>query len=170
MLEHEQGQLVGIVEKPTALKSNLKGCGLYAFQPDIFDAVARTPRTALRDEYELSVSLELYIQSGHPVYAEEIIEWDYNFTRPEDVLKCNLRWLAQQRRNQLIGSESHVDEGTALHQVVIGNQARVSKIASLKEAVVFSGASLERGGAIEWALVTPERLYFLEREREGSPL
>ena len=39
-----------VIEKPRYVDSQLKGCGLYVFDPHIFDAIRRTPRTAMRDE------------------------------------------------------------------------------------------------------------------------
>ena len=50
----ERGFVRRVIEKPRHPKSDLKGCGLYMFDPAIFDSIRRTPRTALRDEYELT--------------------------------------------------------------------------------------------------------------------
>ena len=58
-----------IVGKADLSEGNLKGCGFYGLQSTVFDSVARTPRTALRDEYELTLSLDLHVKSGHPMYA-----------------------------------------------------------------------------------------------------
>jgi dTDP-glucose pyrophosphorylase len=150
-----QGRVVNIVEKPILPKTNLKGCGLYALQPEFFDAVARTPRTALRNEYEITVSLEFYIKAANGLFAEEIIEWDANLTRPEDLLECNLRWLDQQGRNQLIGSDVYIEEGAKLDRVVVGDRARIGRTSNLKEVVVFAEAQVEGDGICERALVTP---------------
>jgi dTDP-glucose pyrophosphorylase len=150
-----QGRVTNIVEKPIVPKTDLKGCGFYALQPDFFDAIARTPRTALRNEYEITVSLEIYIKAANPVFAEEIIEWDANLTRPEDLLECNLRWLDQQGRNELIGSETYIEEGTQLHRVLVGNRARIVGTSNLKEVVVFPGAQIEGRSSCERALLTP---------------
>jgi dTDP-glucose pyrophosphorylase len=135
----EDGRVRGIIEKPVAPRSNLKGCGFYGFQPEIFDAVARTPRTALRDEYELTVAIEVYVRLGLPFFAEQIIGWDANLTRPQDLLDCNLRWLTQ------LGAENLVAETASVH-------ARLS----LRHTVVGEGANLRGEGRLEEVLVFPD--------------
>jgi NDP-sugar pyrophosphorylase family protein len=151
------GKVLDIVEKPAVPSSDLKGCGFYALRPEVFDAVARTPRTALRDEYELTVSLELYVGAGHTLYAEEVLDRDVNLTRPEDLLACNLQWLDRAGRNQLVARTAHVGHGVRLDHAVIGERAHVEPGSRLKEVVVFPGARVE-GGVIESALVTPREV------------
>ena len=155
------GRVLGVREKPTVPTSNLKGCGFYALQPDIFDAIAVTPRTALRDEYEFSVSLDLYAKAGHRLYAAEEVLWDFNFTGPEDLLECNLTWLEKAGRNELMGDRVYLDPTTRLQRVVIGDHARVTT-SSLTDVVVFPGASVDGNGQIQRALVTPHGIHFLD--------
>ena len=50
VFENEQGFVTRVIEKPRHARTKLKGCGLYLFGPEIFDAIRRTPRTAMRDE------------------------------------------------------------------------------------------------------------------------
>lgn len=152
------GRVLSIVEKPTRPKTNLKGCGFYALAPEAFDAVNRTPRTALRDEYELTVSLELLVSGGGSLYAEEIIDWDSNVTRPEDLLQCNLDWLDRHQLTQLVAGNAFVDAGTQLQEVVVGNGASIRGTNFLKEVVVFPGVELADHGVLERTLITPEGL------------
>jgi len=159
-----EGRVLRIVEKPTMPKSDLKGCGFYALQPEIFDAIARTPRTALRDEYELSNSLELHVEAGSPLYAEDIIIWDFNFTWPEDLLKCNLKWLEREGRNELIAKGAYIEPGTQFKHVIVGDQARITGCSSLEDVVVFPGATLEGTPNLRRALVTPKRLYVFNQQ------
>ena len=152
------GRVLGVSEKPAVPTSSLKGCGFYALQPDIFDAIAVTPRTALRDEYEFSVSLDLYAKASHGLYAAEETLWDFNFTGPEDLLECNLTWLEKAGRNELIGDGVHLDPTTRLERVVIGDGARVTN-SSLTDVVVFPGASVDGIGQIQRALITPRGIF-----------
>ncbi len=147
-----------IVEKPVAPKGDLKGCGIYVCRPEVLDAARRTPRTALRDEYELTVSLDVYLQMGFPLYAEEVIAWDMNFTRPEDVLQCNLIWLREHGRSDLVAASAQIASGSTLNGVVVGDNVIVSQATSMRSAVVFGGVQLHDGGRIEEALVTPSGL------------
>jgi glucose-1-phosphate thymidylyltransferase len=164
----QEGRILKVVEKPAAPEGDLKGCGFYALQPEIFDSVARTPRTALRDEYELSISLEIYIDSGHPLFAEEGIVWDFNFTRPEDLLECNLKWLEQAGLNNLVAESARVEQGTRLEHTVVGNNVRITGSSNLKETVVFSQAEIAGDRSINRALVTPGGLYLLSEKLLAS--
>ena len=161
---NKDGRVLRIVEKPKVPPSDLKGCGIYVFQPEIFDAVRRTPRTALRDEYEITVSIELYIQAGHPLYAETVIEWDMNFTLPEDVLQCNLTWLERQSRGELVGTNVQLAAGTQLERAIIGNDVIVMEPSVLKQVVVFQGVQMKGGELIEQTLVTPSGSFHCTRE------
>jgi dTDP-glucose pyrophosphorylase len=151
-------RVVGIVEKPVRPTTDLKGCGFYALTPEVFDAVARTPRTALRDEFELTVSLELYMRSRNRLFAEEIIEWDCNITRPEDLLRCNMEWLARRGMNHLVSARAFVDRQVVLDDAVIGGGATVRDGALLQRVVVFPGADLAHFDVLTLALVTPTGL------------
>ena len=163
------GRVTGIVEKPARPAADLKGCGFYAFQPDMFDAIARTPRTALRDEYELTVALELYVGSGHALFAEEVIDWDQNLTRPDDVLECNLQWLARNRRNELVGEGARIGPGARLERTVVGANARVENGAALTETVVFNDTTLAGTDSLRRALVTPEGLIPVSEPKGAVP-
>lgn len=155
-------RIVGIVEKPTAPQTDLKGCGFYALQPEAFDAVMRTPRTALRNEYELTVALELMLRGGQPIFAEEVIEWDNNVTRPEDLLQCNLDWLDRHGKSRLVAADADIDSGARVERTVVGAGAAIRGESLLREVVVFPGAEIVDGGLVERALVTGESQIFCE--------
>jgi len=147
--------VVSIVEKPKMPQTDLKGCGVYALQPEFFDAVARTPRTALRDEYEISNSLAVYMQSGNSIYAEEIIVWDSNFTRPEDVLNANLEWLARNGCDALVAEDAYVEQGVNLSQAVVGSGSRIEGPALINNVVVFPETIVQANASINRALLAP---------------
>jgi NDP-sugar pyrophosphorylase family protein len=150
------GRVIEIVEKPAVPHGDLKGCGVYALQPDIFDSVARTPRTALRDEYELTHAIQLHVEAGRPLYGEDMVGWDRNFTRPEDVLEANLDWLERTHNSSLAAEEARIDDRVRLQRSVIGKRARIGAGSELDEVVVFDDASLPGGSSIKRALVTPD--------------
>ena len=64
----ELGRVQRVIEKPRYVDSQLKGCGLYVFDQHIFDAIRRTPRTAMRDEYEITDSIQILINDGYVVH------------------------------------------------------------------------------------------------------
>ena len=90
---NEDGTVKRVIEKPKSVNSTLKGCGLYLFDLSIFDAIRRTPRTAMRDEYEITDSIQILINDGYRVGTASIIEEDVNLTYPRDLWECNLRQL-----------------------------------------------------------------------------
>ena len=152
------GLVESLIEKPMRPRGNLKGCGFYALQPEIFDYVARTPRTALRDEYEFTISLDLFVRDGFPFHAEQMAVWDHNFTYPLDVLDCNMRWLENEKRKSFVAASARVNEHAELTNVVVGNQARIAR-ARLINVVVFPNARIPAGRTIQQALATPHGIY-----------
>ena len=148
-------RIIELIEKPMQPKSNLKGCGFYALQPGIMDFITRTPRTALRDEYELTQSLDLYVKAGHCLHAEQMKVWDRNFTHPSDVLECNLEWLRRRGELYFVDEGAVVENAANLNHVIVGRGARVSRGAVLADVVVFPGATVLPDEAIRGALVTP---------------
>jgi len=87
------GKVKRVIEKPRYVASRLKGCGIYLFDQHIFDAIRRTPRTAMRNEYELTDAIQILIEDGFSVDIAEIIEADINLTYSHDLLRCNLEQL-----------------------------------------------------------------------------
>jgi dTDP-glucose pyrophosphorylase len=148
------GLITGLVEKPRRPRGDLKGCGFYALQPEIFDYIARTPRTALRNEYELTVTLDLFARDGNALHAETMEVWDQNFTRPADVLDCNMQWLENHKCRKFVAHSAVVAPGAELINVVVGEEASIAGNARLQNVVVFPGASVTSGDTIQRALAT----------------
>ena len=107
----DTARVTKVVEKPRYIRDNLKGCGIYLFDLPVFDAIRRTPRTAMRDEYEITTSIQILIDDGYPVYAEETVAWDMNVTVPEDLLYCNLVMLAHSHRDSMIAEDARICSG-----------------------------------------------------------
>lgn len=136
----ERGCVVRVVEKPVRPKTTLKGCGYYFLQPEFFDAVRCTPRTALRDEYELTHALDLFVQRGNEVAVIETESRDTNLTRPSDVLQCNLEWLQRHGLENYVAPGVELPEGIRLKRCVIGAGVRLLDVTELQEVVAFSGS------------------------------
>src|SRR5262249_47254975 len=69
-----------VIEKPRYPRTTLKGCGLYLLDVTFFDAVRRTPRSAMRDEYEITDAIQIFIDDGFRVRALEVVKEDLNLT------------------------------------------------------------------------------------------
>ena len=74
VIEGDDGFVRRVIEKPRHIVNTLKGCGLYLFDLHIFDAIRRTPRTAMRDEYEITDSIQILIDDGFKVKSLPVVE------------------------------------------------------------------------------------------------
>jgi dTDP-glucose pyrophosphorylase len=130
-----------VVEKPRTPRSTLKGCGIYVFGPEIFDAVRKTPRTALRDEYEITTSIQILIDDGLKVAAESVVDWDLNVTFPEDLLTANLRWMKHEGVDSVVAPTARVHPGARVTRSVLGDGVVVDAPVTIDECVLLPKSS-----------------------------
>jgi dTDP-glucose pyrophosphorylase len=145
-----------VIEKPRHPASDVKGIGVYWFAPSVFDAVRRTPRTAMRDEYEITDSIQIMIDDGRAVYACNCAEEDVNITNPQDLLAINLHALAARGEASLVHDSANVAKDAKLDQTIVGAGATVGAGAQLSRVVVFAGAQVEAGANLTDAVVTEQ--------------
>jgi dTDP-glucose pyrophosphorylase len=134
------GRVRRVIEKPRYIRSTIKGCGLYVFDQHIFDAIRRTPRTAMRDEYEITDSIQIMIDDGHRVYHSPVVEEDMNITFPEDLLHVNRMELRKRGLGQLVSEDVEVPPGSDLTGSVIGAGVTLDRPVRLNHSLVFAGA------------------------------
>jgi dTDP-glucose pyrophosphorylase len=134
-----------LVEKPEHPQSDLKGCGLYVFRPSIFNAIRRTPRSTLRNEYELTHAMQVLIDDGAPAYAHELAGWEVNLTYPEQLIETNSRLLGEMDCGSLIGARAELHPGVRVRRSVIGCDAAIASPVTFDECVVLPGTRI--GGA-----------------------
>lgn len=142
----DEGYVHRVVEKPRFPRTTRKGCGLYLFDPSVFDAIRRTPRTALRDEYELTESIQIYIDSGHKVLPASVVERDLNLSVPSDLLDLNLHLLRKIGEPNYVAPSAELASKAQLDSCVVMSDARILGNAQLSECVVLPG-EVVRGGA-----------------------
>ncbi|MBA3533817.1 MAG: NTP transferase domain-containing protein [Ardenticatenales bacterium] len=153
---HNSGLVTRVIEKPRFATTKLKGCGIYLFDLAVFDAIRRTPRTAQRDEYEITNSIQILIDDGYPVYPAEVVEWDMNVTFACDILDVNARMLAALNQQQLIGENVYLHPEVTLGPgVVIGDHVRVEAPAHIEDSVIFAGSVVHEGGTLLRHIITP---------------
>lgn len=141
----ERGFVKRVIEKPREPRTDLKGCGLYLFHPAIFDAVRRTPRTALRDEYELTDSIQIFIEYGYGVLPAEVVERDLNLSTPSDLLDLNLHVLGKAGRQNLVDTAAVVDPAARLSRCVVHAGARIDAGVELDSCLVLGGERITAG-------------------------
>jgi dTDP-glucose pyrophosphorylase len=155
VLLDDSGYVKRVVEKPRYMTNSLKGVGLYLFDLTIFDAVRRTPRTAMRNEYEITDSIQVLIDDGQPVRVAKSIEDDINLTAPQDVLTVNLRQLAEMAESSLVGEECQLHPGVKLENSVIGSRVQILHPITVRKSVIFSEVEIQSKGAVENSVVAP---------------
>jgi NDP-sugar pyrophosphorylase family protein len=149
-----RGRVTRVVEKPRFLVNDLKGCGMYLFGPEIFDAIRQTPRTALRDEYELTNAIQIFIDTGHVVQAAEVVDWDYNITFPADLLDCNRRVLRMLGQRNAVAPTARIHPGAVLDGAVVGERVVVDAPVRITNTVILPDTRIEGGEDLEDCLLS----------------
>lgn len=145
-----------VVEKPRYLVNDLKGCGMYLFAPEIFDAIRQTPRTALRDEYELTTAIQILINDGYKLKAVEVVDWDYNITFAHDLLDCNARYLAQTGEANAVAESARLAEGVTLEGAIVGDNVLVDHPIRIKNTVLLPGTHVTEAEDLVDCIVSHE--------------
>ena len=92
-IEVKRGRVFKIHEKVERPPTNLANAGLYLFTPEIFGAVAKTPKSP-RGEYEITTSLQIMIDEGTQVLSHKLGYW-LDLTYPWHLLAANEALLAK---------------------------------------------------------------------------
>jgi UDP-N-acetylglucosamine diphosphorylase / glucose-1-phosphate thymidylyltransferase / UDP-N-acetylgalactosamine diphosphorylase / glucosamine-1-phosphate N-acetyltransferase / galactosamine-1-phosphate N-acetyltransferase len=150
-----RGLVERVVEKPQEPKSLLKGCGVYLFSREIFTAIRLTPRSKLRDEYELTDAIQTMIDRGARVGVSDVVSRDHNLSSPADLLECNIFAMKLQGVESIVPKSCRVGRSAVVRNSVIGDRAEIEEGCELTNSLVFPNARL--GGRLDRAIVTPER-------------
>ena len=150
-----EGMVTRVIEKPRHTTNRLKGVGLYLFDPAVFDAIRRTPRTAMRDEYEITESVQVLIDDGHPVRTANVILDDLNLTTPSDVLDVNLRQAARLGPGPLIGPGCNIHPQAVIENSVIGARVSIDHPLRISGCVVIDDTRIRGRENLEHAVITP---------------
>jgi len=141
----DDGFVQRVVEKPRHPRTDLKGCGIYLFDLAFFDAVRRTPRTAMRDEYEITDAIQIFLDDGYKVEAAEVVVEDVNVSFPADLLDLNLRLLDLHGQSRWTGASVQIAPGAALDRCIVMDGATVEDGVVLKECMLLPGARVTAG-------------------------
>lgn len=156
----ERGRVRKVIEKPRYVDSQLKGCGLYVFDPHIFDAIRRTPRTAMRDEYEITDSIQILINDGYVTHHHPIAERDLNLTKPADLLTINLIELARAGLPALVDPSAHLAPGTQVANSVIGKHVTVQHPIKISNSVIMPGVTVNASTDLDSVVMDGEHTVY----------
>lgn len=154
----EEQVVIRVVEKPRFPRSEWKGCGIYAFNPTIFDAIRRTPRTANRNEYELTDSIQAFIDDGAKVIACPLVTFDINLTYPYDLLIANLRALRSAQKENFVAPDARLHSGVTLSNCIVGARTAVTSAVRLYRSLMLPDAILPAADHIDRAVITADRV------------
>ena len=155
---YNAGKVVRVIEKPRHVVNNLKGVGLYLFDLQVFDAIRRTPRTAMRDEYEITDSIQVMIDDGHVVRSTDAVHDDLNVTYPEDLLWINLALARREHGGILVADSARVEAGAKIENTVLGARVDVPAGACITNSLVFDDVRIAPNAVIDSAIVTPRQI------------
>jgi len=156
VLLHDDGTVRRVIEKPRNVPNKMKGCGIYLFDDRIFEAIRRTPRTAMRDEYELTDSIQILIDYEYPVKAVEVVEWDINLTYIGDLIRCCRHQLEKLGETVCVGDGSVIPGGAELIETVIGRHVTLERPIRLERCVVLDGVTITGNEDIADAVITSD--------------
>jgi dTDP-glucose pyrophosphorylase len=153
IIEGEDGRVRRVIEKPRHVCSQLKGCGIYMFDLHIFDAIRRTPRTAMRDEYEITDSIQILIDDGFAVGHKPVVQEDFNLTVPEDLLAINLLDLDRAGLPFRVGEGTRLAEGCQVDHSVIGAGVTVTHPIRITDSLIFPGVQVDSAMPLDRVIV-----------------
>jgi len=170
IIENAEGYVGRVIEKPRYVTTNLKGCGVYIFDRHIFDAIRRTPKTAMRDEYELTDAIQILLEDGFRVKAASIIDDDLNLTCIDDLLAINLKVLKKQDLPNLIGHDTVVKNSGRIVNSIVGDNVYIEKEIDIMNSVIFSNVNLGalKSSEIINSIVTSSGVYQVNNKGNGA--
>ncbi len=155
---NSDGTVRRVIEKPRHIINDIKGCGLYLFDLHIFDAIRRTPRTAMRDEYEITDSIQILIDDGFTVKTADIINNDLNLTFVNDLLSLNLIGMEKSGENVIIGKNTSIKDKSLLENVVVGDNASILNGVRIKNSVIFPDTIINETESIVDSIVVGNQI------------
>lgn len=93
----KNGKVLDIVEKPSAPKSNVRGCGIYVFDPTIYGYIEKTPVSPPRYEREITNTIKL-LAAKEQAYGSFINGVNVNINTVHDLLKATRLVISSGRK------------------------------------------------------------------------
>lgn len=162
------GFVTRVVEKPRYTQNRLKGVGIYLFDLSVFDSIRRTPRTAMRDEYEITDAIQVMIGDKQPVRAANVVLDDINLTTPADVLRCNLIQARVAPPDGRIGPHTRVNPEATVEDCVIGAYVDVKHPIKIARSVIFDHTCVTTTHGFEDCIVTPDLIIDCKHDLQVS--
>jgi glucose-1-phosphate thymidylyltransferase len=141
----EQSRVVRLLEKPADPPSKLAIVGVYAFQSNIFEAIAHIQPSA-RGELEITDALQWLVDQGQPVGAQVVTGFWEDAGEPLTLLRTNQRYLDRQE-GLLLG---RISADSRLEGAV-----RVGEGTRIVGSRITGPCTIGRNCVIEWSVIGP---------------
>ncbi|MFC7187107.1 bifunctional sugar-1-phosphate nucleotidylyltransferase/acetyltransferase [Halorubrum yunnanense] len=136
----DDGSLADIVEKPDDPPTNLANVGCYAFGPEVFESIERTPESE-RGEYEITTTIDLLLADGRRIDVAPYEGTWLDVGRPWELLAANELALGALDESDAAVAGT-VEQGVRLHGPVV-----VEEGARLRSGAYVEGPAVIRSGA-----------------------
>lgn len=171
VLRDPRGHVIYISEKPVAAHQDfMTAIAVYGFTPRVLEYLDQVPIT-VEGERVLTTAIQTMIDDGLPVGGVET-EWRIHLTRPNDLLRANMRYLAEMGEGTSLMSEIlpsvqiippvYVDPGVLVGpDVIVGPNVYletgsvIGPGATLQDCVVL-GARVSAGQQVKKKIVIKE--------------
>ncbi len=126
------GNIVSLVEKPKAPKSNLALVGIYLLRNNIFPII-RSLKPSWRNELEITEAIDRLRTQGGRVKAHIVTGWWKDTGKPEDILEAN---------HLLLDDIDKRIDGTVAEGARIEGRVQLGKGSVVKEGSVIRGPAV----------------------------
>lgn len=142
VVELEGQNIVNIVEKPKKgeAPSNLINTGIYIFNQDIFDKIAKTEISS-RGEYEITDSLTMQIDEGKTVKGHKTSKEWIDIGKPWELIEIN-ESLLNNIKGEIKGT---VEEGATIHGEVFLDEGSLIRSGVYIKGPVYIGKNCDIG-------------------------
>jgi glucose-1-phosphate thymidylyltransferase len=153
-------RVVRLVEKPKERISDLALVGVYLFDRTVHDAV-RAVEPSWRGELEITDSIQVMVDAGRSVRAEQVTGWWKDTGKLEDMLEAN--------RMMLSHIEPRVDGDVDGRSRVVG-RVIVERGAKVTGSVIRGPAIVGEDTIVEDSLIGPNASIYYECAISGSQI
>lgn len=110
----------------------------------------------MRNEYEITDSIQIFLDDGYKVEAAEVVKADMNVSFPADLLQLNLRLLAQSGASNFLAPGVQIGREANLQRCVVMAGAQVGDEVELTDCMLFPGARVPDGKVRARTIFTPD--------------
>ncbi|MBU1356578.1 MAG: NTP transferase domain-containing protein [Candidatus Edwardsbacteria bacterium] len=148
VVEHLQGKITRLVEKPEHPQSNLAIVGIYLMKdmPKLYSAIGTLidKKIKTKGEYQLTDALQVLIDRGQTMETFTVDGW-YDCGKPETLLDTN---------RQLLDLHSRKSGKKKIKGVVINNPVSIDPSARIEKSVIGPYVSVAAGSHVKNAIIS----------------